>query len=195
MAHKQQVTSLRRTCHVPDLNWKMEQYKLTHLSIGGVTDGSWTFYHYASHEDYQLQVINSRPLWDLRSVSTSTLEGRPCPPPMTTYLASPTVVQLRPNTFNGSGILPWQNRNCFVITPSVFSSILWVRRWISDQEWFSILDIPDVFLQQLSSKEQRCIIEDTTFVPLGEIFKLLLLLIHVPLIRSRKLLKLPNGHV
>jgi hypothetical protein len=46
-----------------------------------------------------------------------------------------------------------------VITPSVFSSTSWVRRRISDQEWSSILDLPDVFLQQ--------------FLSLGVVFKML----------------------
>jgi hypothetical protein len=159
------ITSLRRIHHLPASNWKMEQYKVTHLSIGGVTDGSWMLYHYVSHGHHQLQWLNSRPLWDLKSVMKSTIEGRPCPPPLTTCLASPSVVELRPNTFHGSGILPWQNRNCFVITPSVFSPTSWVRRWISDQEWSSILDLPGIFLQQSSSKERRYIIEDTTFLP------------------------------
>jgi hypothetical protein len=36
------------------------------------------------------------------------------------------------------------------------------------------LDLPDVFLQKLSSKERRCIIEDTTFLPLGVVFKMLI---------------------
>jgi hypothetical protein len=67
------ITSLRRIHHLPASNWKMEQYKVTHLSIGGVSDGSWMLYHHVSHGNHQLQILNSRPLQDLRSVVSSTV--------------------------------------------------------------------------------------------------------------------------
>jgi len=167
------ITSLRRIRHLPATNWKMEQHKISHLSTGGLTDGEWSLYHYINGETSPLQIVSSRSLQDLRSVISSTIEGRPCPAPLKPIPDLPTVVQLRPNTFHGSGILPWENRNCFIITPSAFSPTSWVRRRIANQEWTSILDLPAMIFNQLSPKEKRSIIEDTTFLPLGVAFKLL----------------------
>ncbi len=167
------ITSLRRIRHFPASNWKIDQRKITHSSIGGVTDGDWTLYHYENGDTNYLHMMNSRSSQDLRSVMSSTMEGRPCPPPGSSNLTTPTVIQLRPNTFHGSGILPWQNRNCFVVTPSVFSPTSWVRRRISDQEWASILDLPDMIFNKLPPKERRSIIDDTSLLPLGVVLKVL----------------------
>ena len=167
------ITSLRRLRHFPAANWKMKQHGVSHLSTGGVTDGKWTLYHYDKEGSHPLQLENSRSPQDLRSVMSSTVEGWPCPPPLSISQPLPAVIQLRPNTFHGSGILPWTNRNCLVITPSVFSSTSWVRRRISDSEWASILNIPDFFFKQLLSGDRRSIIEDTSFVPLGVVLQLL----------------------
>ncbi len=167
------ISCLRRIRHVPNSNWKVVRHSLSHVNAGGLTDGSWSIYHYASHEGYQLKVANSRPFRDLRSVLQTTIEGRSCPPPKILNPSCPTVVELRPNTYHGSGILPLANRNCFIIAPSVFSPTSWVRRRIADPEWFSILDIPDYFLQSLTAEECKSIIKDTSFIPLGIVFMIL----------------------
>jgi hypothetical protein len=149
------------------------RHSLSHVNTGGLTDGSWSIYHHASHESYQLKVANSRPFRDLRSVLQTTVEGQSCPPPKILNPSCPKVVELRPNTYHGSGILPLANRNCFIIAPSVFSPTSWVRRRITDPEWFSILDIPDYFLQSLTQEECKSIIKDTSFIPLGIVLRIL----------------------
>ncbi len=86
------ITSLRRIRHVPATNWKMEQHKISHLSTGGLTDGEWSLYHYINGETSPLQIVSSRSLQDLRSVISSTIEGRPCPAPLKPIPDLPTVV-------------------------------------------------------------------------------------------------------
>jgi hypothetical protein len=75
--------------------------------------------------------------------------------------------------------IPWEwypplgKPHCFIVTPSVFSSTSWVTRRISDSEWFTILDIPDTLLQGLNAEGRRRTIDDTSFLPLGIITKLI----------------------
>jgi hypothetical protein len=106
-------------------------------------------------------------------VLLTTIEGWRGQPPKTLYPSNPIVVEPRPYTYHGSRIRPLENQNCFVISAYVFAPTSWVRRWISNLEWFSIIDIPDYFLQHLTPEEHRSFCTDISFVPPGVVFMVL----------------------
>lgn len=85
----------------------------------------------------------------------------------------PRVIQLRPNTYHGGGLLPWCARSCFIFAPSIFSPTSWVHRRCMPQEALRIFDIPGASDMGLSQVQRNIIIADTSIIPLKAVTKLL----------------------
>jgi hypothetical protein len=111
---------------------------------------------------------------DLTSVLDSRISGMPVPAPSQASRNSetPRVLQLRPNTFFGGGILPWNLRDVFAIAPCIYSPTGWMRRQLSNKEMFDVLDIPENLHRELTVSQANTLIQDTTFIPLKVLLRL-----------------------
>jgi hypothetical protein len=160
------VISSRRVRHISDPLWKMEPRKFSHFKCGGVTDGKWTCYVYSKGARV-VPHVEPTSYHDMSSILDSRTAGIPCPPPhiSTSHDALPRVIQLRPNTYHGGGLMPWCARSCFVVTPCVYSPSGWVRRRCTQQELASIFDIPGVLKTSLSPNLIKTLINDTSILP------------------------------
>jgi len=145
------IVTRRRARHIPNSLWKSEFLKASHVACGGVTDGSWDINVYRKTHLSPIGPLASVGSHDLSTVFDTKLQGIPCPPPSEIKSSFPQVVQVRPNTFHGGGLLPWGSRRDFVIAPCIFSPTNWVRRRVHGREMLKILDIPDVFADVLES--------------------------------------------
>jgi hypothetical protein len=169
------IVTGRRARHVSGDDWKMNAVDVSHSPSGGVTDGQWTFYVYLKGSTSVIPPISPVGFRDLTSILDSKVGGLPCPAPCAENLDSkiPRVVQLRPSTFFVGGLLPWDTRNLFVITPCVYSPTGWVRRRINNKVFFDVLDIPDKLIRDLNVNQARSLIQDTTFTPLKVLLRIL----------------------
>jgi hypothetical protein len=144
----------------------METIHLNHKNAGGVTDGSWSLNVYSRVSQSTNEIEGPFSHRDLSSILDSKIGGIPCPsPPSLSDHRTPQVWQLRPNTFHGGGLLPWNARNPFVIAPCVYSPTGWVRRRLCHSEFGNILDVPEQLRRSLAPTLMSRLIEDTSFVP------------------------------
>jgi hypothetical protein len=183
------VVTVRRARHVTNTEWRMEPLTISHLSVGGVTDGAWNLHVYHRGTSQDKTIINQIAPRDLGGVLDTLLEGRPCPPPIPMTGGRPSVKQIRPNTYHGQGALPWDARNSFVIAPCLFSPTGWVRRRFSQAEMTKVLDVSEELHKGLTTGEICKLIQDTSFVPLKVICALLDSLPHVDSLPAPKKLK------
>jgi hypothetical protein len=126
-SNTQSIICLSRVHHIPQATWTMTLQEVSHRDAGGMTDCSWSFYHYTRDEVWQLFPITISPPWDLCCTLSTNVDGRPYPSPKPLSSGSPKVVLLWPNTYDGSGILCWSIRGFFIINPYVVSPISLVR--------------------------------------------------------------------
>jgi hypothetical protein len=167
------IITARRARHVPNSKWCMEPVTTSHVSSGGVTDGTWTVYIYNNGPSPRKYSLNASAPRDLGGALDTMKEGRPCPAPPDITSTLPQVHQIRPNTYHGHGILPWKARDSFVIAPCIFSPTNWVRRRFSNVEMLKVLDVPDCLSRDLSTSETRAVIDDTSLIPLKVICQIL----------------------
>jgi hypothetical protein len=111
---------------------------------------------------------------NLHSVLDSMASGRACPVPPTVALSeTPIVIRQSSNTYHCDGILPWNDRKVFLISPSMFSPTKWVQRKLTNRELLNILDVPDSIISALSDRNHATLISDTAFLPLKVILQLI----------------------
>jgi hypothetical protein len=168
------VIMSRRARHVNDPLWKMEPRKIAHLQCGGATTGEWVFYLY-SRGNATLPSSVPTSYRDMSSILGIQTAGSPCPRPHISPEQDilPRVIQLRPNTYHGGGLMPWYARSCFVICPCVFSPTGWVRRRCTQQESLMIFDVPGASTLPLPTVVLKSLISDTSILPLRVINTLL----------------------
>jgi hypothetical protein len=121
------VVTMHRVRHLPDPAWKMTPKIYPYVQVGGCTDGLWTAYYY-SRDQICLDVsVGSSSFRDLTSALNPKSNGVPCPAPSVSLDSGsrPRVIQLRPNTYHGRGLIPWIARSSFIITPSIYSPTKW----------------------------------------------------------------------
>mmetsp|Transcript_10111 Transcript_10111/g.14603 ORF Transcript_10111/g.14603 Transcript_10111/m.14603 type:complete len:596 (-) Transcript_10111:44-1831(-) len=160
------IITRRRARHLPKgSEWVMSVRSLDHVSCGGVTDGSWTFYVYSRRNDPPLLDFKRVGARDLSTIFDSKIQGIPCPQPTAIVATHPKVIQIRPHTFHGGGLLPWTGRHDFVVAPCIFSPTHWVRRRIHGQEMLKILDVPDSICEVLTSSQIALLCQDLHMVP------------------------------
>jgi hypothetical protein len=170
------IVSSKKFRHVPDTSWKMSPHQFAHLGVGGVTDGTWTFFVYSRNSHSVLpsttQIVNVR---DMSSILETHTSGIPVPAPTTAMSDAtlPKVVQLRPNTYHGGGLMPWVARSAFVIAPYIFSPTKWVRRRCSLVEQGEIFDYPTEVMKRLTSLQIRALISDTSILPQRVLLRIL----------------------
>lgn len=170
------VVTSRRARHVQGPAWRMHPISLSHVNVGGITDGRWDFFFYSNQSDQLLSDADAPVTFrDLSSVLDSQAYGTPVPPPATALLHSsrPQVLQLRPNTFHGRGLIPWVSRSFFVIAPSIYSPTKWVRRRCSNLEMSRIFDIPEFVLQSLSKSQTQGLLTDVSVLPQKPLLRIL----------------------
>jgi hypothetical protein len=158
------ITSRRaRTVSKP---WQFQLLSISHAACGGVTSGSWIFYIY--HKDDNLAIIKPAPVAgrDLSTILNTKQEGMPCPKPATVPTSHQQVIQLRPNTFHGGGLLPWGGFRLKIVAPCIFSQTGWVRRQLSGSEMLRALDVPEEMETELKSNQIRQICADVDMIPL-----------------------------
>ena len=157
----------RRARHIQNSQWIMTRISLSHIQCGGVTDGSWDFMVYSPLASITLDPPSSVAGRDLSSILNNMKDGLPCAAPTISYLDKLKVVKLRPGVYHGGGILPWHERNCSVLTQSVFSDSGWCRRKIQGEEMMHVLDVPEDMISDLSSSQRRTLCADCRMIPLA----------------------------
>ncbi len=167
------IVSIRRARHVDDSSWTMTPFHFQHSAVGGATDASGSLYVYAKEPVSLSQVVNPISLRDLSGILDSKIPGTPCPAPLQVSNKEPKVIQVRPNTYHGGGLLPWTARNAFIIAPCCFSPTNWVRRRLSSMEMCNVLDIPIPIAEKLSQSQIKTVIDDIGHIPLKVILQLL----------------------
>jgi hypothetical protein len=115
---------------------------LSHVEVGGCTDGQWSIYYYSKSQMTFEMTAGSAAFRDLSSVLDPKVNGIPCSAPGENLDTSrrPEVIQLRPNVYHGGGLIPWVARSSFIVSPSIYSPTRWVRRRLTNQEMISVLD-------------------------------------------------------
>jgi hypothetical protein len=168
------VVTSRRARHVNDPSWKMEPRKISHTQCGGASDGEWVFFVYSKGTQVLFPSVPTS-YRDMSSILDTRTAGSPCPSPhIATSLENiPRVVQLRPNTYHGGGLMPWCARSCFVIAPCVFPPTGWVRRRCTQQELLLIFDIPGASKVSLSAESIKSLLSNTSILLLKVITALL----------------------
>ena len=159
------IITRRRARRAPSHSWSMTTTSIAHTACGGVTDGRWTFYVYSRIPSPHLTPVETVGGRDLSTVFDTKVQGIPCPPPTALVWSEPVVVEIRPNTYHGNGILPWDARLSFVVAPCIFSPTNWVRRRVQGSEMLKILDVPDSICEILSSSQVRTICQDVNLIP------------------------------
>jgi hypothetical protein len=83
---------------------------------------------YIYHKDENLAIIKPALVAgrDLSTVLNTKQEGMPCPKPATMPDSYQKIIQLRPNTFHGGGLLPWGGSRLKIVAPCIFSKTGWV---------------------------------------------------------------------
>jgi hypothetical protein len=102
------IVTSRRVRHITDQTWHMIPSFIHHINVGGATDGKWHFCFYSKLHEFMLPNINNPVSYqDLSSILDPQAYGTPVPPPMVSleHLDIPQVVQLRPNTYHGGGLI------------------------------------------------------------------------------------------
>jgi hypothetical protein len=159
------IVTMRRARNAPS-SWKYQPITLSHIECGGITSGTWNTYIYSSRDEPLLEMTSRVAGRDLSTILNTKLEGMPCPQPSPVNDTERRVVEVRPKTYHGGGLLPWGSFDAKVIAPSIFSPTGWVRRQLSGSEVLKALDIPDEVETILTSKQVKTICQDASLVPL-----------------------------
>jgi hypothetical protein len=165
-----------RARHLPtSTSWRMTPLTISHLSCGGVTDGSWMVYIYSRDStDVSMDRQLSSSGRDLNTILDTKTLGRPCAEPLKVPLSStPRVIKLRGNTYHCNGLFPWSDRLAFVVSPSVFSPTNWVRRHLSGFEMMRVLDVPDSLHTSLTSSDRAHLCQDQILLPLKVVTRII----------------------
>ncbi len=104
----------------------MQQLNFQHSTCGGFTLGSWKVNFYQRQHKPQFAIPVTRNAHDLSAVLDYKMQERPCLPPPKIVTTSPEAIQIRPNTYHGGGLLPWNFAQVWVVTHCIFSPIKWV---------------------------------------------------------------------
>jgi hypothetical protein len=165
VSHTQYIITTRRARNTMEL-WRFQHLALSHADCGGVTTGLWNLFIYSMPNDKLLlspPVVAGR---DLSTILNTKVEGMPCPAPEVLPQLVRKVIEVRPNTYHGGGLLPW---GCFqgkVVAPCIFSKSGWVRRKLTGGEVLKALDIPDELETSLTSSQIKTICSDSAMLPL-----------------------------
>jgi hypothetical protein len=160
---------------VSDPSWKMIPKVLSHVEVGGCTDGQWSIYYYSKSQMSFEMTAGSAAFRDLSSVLDPKVNGIPCSAPGENLDASrrPEVIQLRPNVYHGGGLIPWVARSSFIVSPSIYSPTRWVRRRLTNQEMSSVLDYSSEMFKGLTQNQWSSIVKDTGTIPQKVLLKAL----------------------
>jgi hypothetical protein len=161
------LVTTRRVRHVSDPAWKMTPKVVSHVEVGGCTDGQWSIYYYTKGSIAFDLGAGSTALRDLTSVLDPKVNGIPCPAPGANLDAArhPQVIQLRPNVYHGGGLIPWSARSSYIVAPSIYSPTRWVRRRLTNLEMGSLLDYSAETIKGLSQNQLSSVVKDTGTIP------------------------------
>lgn len=152
-----------RTIEAP---WSPQHVDLSHSSCGGPTDGAWRFHFYTPTPLPPLLLPSAgRTLSSF--LSTKGGEGTACKPFNGSKPTTLSVIEVSPNMFHASGILPWTSRNPKVFCNDVFSPTGWCNRYLTRQEKLRILDIPSQVVEFLSQRDADELWQDRTMIPVN----------------------------
>jgi len=159
------VVSLKALSN-PAPHWQYYKTQLNHHLCGGVTTGSWIVHVYSliTHEPFTIVRQAQR---DLSTVVDSMIsKGTPCAPPRKLNQEKElSAVELRPGTFHGRGLIPWNAAAIRVVVPGVFSPTKWIRRTLTDKERLLSWDISHEVLSVLPEKELRKLLSSGVALP------------------------------
>jgi hypothetical protein len=165
VSHAQYIITTRRARKTME-PWKYQRLLISHPECGGITTGSWNLYVYFMLHNEPLMPPSAVAGRDLSSIINTKVEGMPCPAPIALPHLVREVIEVRPKTYHGGGLLPW---GCFdgkIVAPCIFSRTGWVRRKLTGGEVLKALDIPDELEAMLTSLQVKSICSDTTLIPL-----------------------------
>jgi hypothetical protein len=111
----------------PSPNWMYYKTQVKHHLCGGVTTGSWIVhvYSYTNQEPFTILEQAQR---DLSTIVDSMIsKGTPCAlPRILNQERELSAVELRPGTFHGRGLIPWNSAEIRIVVPGVFSPTKWI---------------------------------------------------------------------
>ncbi len=158
--------SLRRPKEKPS-DFKHLRFDWSHMQSGGVTDGIWAFNFYVSaNYEWSCNLIPNTTRQDLSCIINSTVGyGLECPAPAKLTPKQLKVTMLRPHTFHGGGVYPFDNRSAYFVVPSVYTKSKWCRHHLIAEETLGCLDIGEAQMSRLSSEERAKLCKDLKFIP------------------------------
>jgi len=150
----------------PSANWMYYKTQLKHHLSGGVTTGS-CIVHVYSFTNQEPFTILRQAQRDLSTIVDSMIsKGTPCAPPrILNQEKKLSSVELRPGTFHGRGLIPWNSAEIRIVVPGVFSPTKWIRRTLTDKERLLSWDISHKVLSFLPEKELRKMLAGGIAIP------------------------------
>lgn len=160
---------LTKAARSPPSSWSHSKQQMHHVKFGGVTDGSWWVHVYLAKAPASTEslLIKEQAKRDLSSILDSMVSsGRPCAAPRSIDTPNlPKVTEIRPGTYHGCGLLPWNSQKLWVIAPSVFSPTKWCCRGLTITEKLLSRDISQDQMASLSRSLLLKLGQDSTYVP------------------------------
>jgi hypothetical protein len=138
----------------PPNNWAHCKLQVKHHLCGGVTDGAWVVHLYVKAVIQDKLEVPRQAQRDLSCIVDSMVtRGTPCAPPKSLQEnKEPCVVELRPGTYHGRGLIPWKLKDVRAVVPSVFSPTKWIRRALTDKEKLLAWDVSHEILNYLPDR-------------------------------------------
>ena len=158
--------SVRHPKSVPQ-SFSFNRFEFSHVKGGGVSDGVWGLNFYVN-ESYRwcLDLLPIVAMRDMSGVINSTAGyGLSCVPPPKITERMPKVRMLRPRTYHGGGLFPFNDRSAYFVVPSVFTKTNWCRRRLTGEETLLSLDVGDAIIAGLTSEQKARLCSDLHFIP------------------------------
>jgi hypothetical protein len=111
---------------------------------------------------------------DLSSVINSAVGiGLECSAPKVKTYQNPQVLELKPGTFHGGGLYPFQLRTARFIVPSIFTKIRWCRRCLTPEEVLHVCNVGDTLQETFTPTQKVKFCLDTFFLLCKVVLKVL----------------------
>jgi hypothetical protein len=177
---------LAKASRSPQSGWVYKKFHMTHLECGGVTTGSWHIHLYSSRAESMPLSMSPQVEHDASTILNATVTGgRPVAAPISLAgkaAIGPSLLELRPNTFHGGGLIPWGAKPFWVITPNIYSPTKWCVHRLTQVEILYSRDVSqEMATTYLKPKDLSILYTDLTFIP-GKVCRVFLdsLLQHNP---------------
>ncbi len=160
---------LSKASRNPPSGWNYKKFHMTHPDCGGVTTGSWHIHLYSSSTESIPSSMTPQVKHDASIILNATVTGgRPVAAPLALTgndSRAPFLLELRPNTFHGGGLIPWGAKPFWVLTPNIYSSTKWCVRRLTQEETLYSRDVSHEMVRSLKPKDLATLNADLTFIP------------------------------